>query len=186
MTKAPRGNGGPSCVPVPIDGLCYIDMYPANLVKFWARVDRTGSCWIWTGTRTKQGYGASNARLDGVTVYGAHRVGYTLLMGPIPVGLVLDHLCRNPPCVNPVHLEPVTAYVNTHVRGIHRNTLLVACPQGHPYTEANTYLRPDSGFRDCRTCRNDAAARYNATHREQRNERKRAARRACASVDSPA
>ena len=71
--------------------------------RFWARVD-VGLCWEWTGSNDR-GYGMF--RLDGRTVR-AHRWAWETLVGPIPRGLHLDHLCRNPPCVNPDHLEPVT------------------------------------------------------------------------------
>jgi hypothetical protein len=74
--------------------------------RFWSKVDARGVCWEWTGWRDKDGYGGCG---DGR----AHRVAWTKLVGPVPEGLVLDHLCRNPPCVNPDHLEPVTPKVNT-------------------------------------------------------------------------
>ncbi len=75
--------------------------------RFWAKVQRRGDqeCWEWLSARHVRGYGLF--QLDG-TVVRAHRVAYGLLVGPIPAGLVLDHLCRNPPCVNPAHLEPVS------------------------------------------------------------------------------
>jgi hypothetical protein len=71
----------------------------------WANVDTTGECWIWTGTTDRHGYG--RVRPDGRST-GAHRWSYEATVGPIPEGLELDHLCNNPPCVNPAHLEPVT------------------------------------------------------------------------------
>ena len=70
----------------------------------------TDGCWRWLGARTWDGYGRvwhdrRSAR--------AHRVTYALLVGPVPAGHVLDHLCRVRDCVNPTHLEPVTVRVNT-------------------------------------------------------------------------
>lgn len=69
------------------------------------RIDAEGDCWEWMGARNGTGYGNIESR-------GAHRVIYEALVGPIPKGLDLDHLCRNPPCVNPDHLEPVTRSTN--------------------------------------------------------------------------
>lgn len=79
-------------------------------IRIWRFVDKTDGCWIWTGARNPQGYG--QVRLDSQRKGPAHRAMYELLVGPIPEGLVIDHLCSNPPCVNPDHLEPVTQRVN--------------------------------------------------------------------------
>lgn len=68
-----------------------------------------GDCWLWTGTIRPDGYGQVTV---GRKQQRAHRLVYELLVGPIPEGLTLDHLCRNPPCVNPDHLEPVTLKIN--------------------------------------------------------------------------
>lgn len=68
-------------------------------------VDLATGCWLWQGTLDPLGYGRFGRKL-------AHRCGYERHIGPIPAGLVLDHLCVNPPCVNPAHLEPVTQSVN--------------------------------------------------------------------------
>ncbi len=72
------------------------------------RLDRTTGCWIWLGARTV-GYGY--LKIEG-KMWRVHRYVYTQLVGPIPEGLSLDHLCRNPPCANPQHLEPVTHLEN--------------------------------------------------------------------------
>ena len=73
--------------------------------RFWAKVDKTDDCWLWTANRTNAGYG--HFWLDRRMVL-AHRFAYELLIGPIPDGLTLDHLCRVRACVNPAHLEAVT------------------------------------------------------------------------------
>jgi hypothetical protein len=108
-------------------------------------------CWPWTGARTSHGYGATT--LDGRYAV-ASRAAYELLIGPIPEGLVLDHLCRNRACVNPAHLEPVTHQVNIN-RGVGCPASRTHCPQGHPYDEANTMH--SCGARRCRTCCRDQA-----------------------------
>jgi hypothetical protein len=78
---------------------------------FWARVSRIpGQCWEWLGPKDWHGYGRHSN-------FVAHRIAYELAVGPIPLGLVIDHLCRNPSCVNPEHLEPVTNKVNVVTRG---------------------------------------------------------------------
>src|SRR5688572_16860021 len=77
--------------------------------RFRAKVDRTGGCWLWTASRILSGYG--QVRFEGKNQR-AHRVAYALVKGPIPEGLVLDHLCRVKHCVNPDHLEAVTQAEN--------------------------------------------------------------------------
>ena len=66
-------------------------------------------CWEWLGCKDGDGYGMF--RFEGY-MRRAHRWGYELLVSKVPEGLVLDHLCRNPSCVNPDHLEPVTNQEN--------------------------------------------------------------------------
>lgn len=93
--------------------------------------------------------------------YGPHRGIYVAVLGPVPEGLELDHLCRNRACVNPGHLEPVPRVVNL-ARGntiVRANLAKTHCPQNHEYTPENTYLRKEGRHRDCLTCRkvrNDA------------------------------
>lgn len=83
---------------------------PTPTERFWAKFVRLDSgCWQWTGAMTPQGYG--HLRTGGRHV-GAHRFAYELLVGPIPAGLHIDHLCMNPSCCNPAHLEPVTQEEN--------------------------------------------------------------------------
>lgn len=73
--------------------------------RFWAKVAVSDGCWLWTGATNERGYG--HIVRAGRFVQ-AHRAAYELAGGEIPEGLVLDHLCREPRCVRPSHLEPVT------------------------------------------------------------------------------
>ncbi len=97
-------------------------MTESELTRFWAKVRESGECWQWTGARQKGGYGKLGMRRPGVPKTAlAHRLAYEHWRGPIPVGLTIDHLCRNPGCVNPWHLETVSMAVNIK-RGIHAKT----------------------------------------------------------------
>jgi hypothetical protein len=111
---------------------------------------------------TIRGYGqfyAGRMSYDETGTMFAHRWSYEYHVGPIPDGMQLDHLCRNPSCVNPEHLEPVTARENV-MRSSGRaavNARKTHCPQGHPYDEANTYIYPPRGERQCRACSRERA-----------------------------
>lgn len=126
----------------------------ADIARFEAKIDK-GTCWKWTSS-LMHGYG--RFRLAGVKIR-AHRFAYVTSVGPIPDGLVLDHLCRTRSCVNPAHLEPVTIGENV-MRGQTigaRNAVKTHCPAGHPYVGDNLYVMP-SGKRVCRQCRRDREA----------------------------
>ena len=119
------------------------------LARLEARVERGVGCWIWKGTPRGDGYG--QILVDGYH-WGAHRLAYTLWVGPIPDGLTIDHLCRQPLCINPAHMEPVTKRENT-LRGdgiTARQARRTPCPRGHAYDERNTYV--NRGKRHCRHC----------------------------------
>lgn len=117
--------------------------------RFWSKVDRSGACWLWTGLKLPHGYGrfGIGGRADHRDVL-AHRFAYELLVGPIPGGLQIDHLCRVRACVNPAHMEPVTGAENTRRGG---NAAKTHCKRGHEFSTANTYTRHD-GRRQCRAC----------------------------------
>lgn len=125
------------------------------VIRFWRNVEKTEGCWLWLGWLTEEG-GYGRFRYDRGRVV-AHRFAYELLVGPIPPGLELDHLCRTRRCVNPAHLEPVTHRENT-LRGISpaaRHAIKTHCPQAHPYDETNT--RWYQGRRYCIACKRVAA-----------------------------
>lgn len=122
--------------------------------RFFARVNANGVCWEWLGAIQNNGYG--KATLDDRATT-AHRVSWRLLVGPIPDGMTLDHLCRNKVCVNPDHLEVVTSGENSR-RGKRRHS----CRHGHPRTPENL-----TANRGCKTC---AAARDRAYKEANRGE----------------
>lgn len=123
------------------------------------RIDADGDCWLWTGPPTAYGYGQ-------VSVGGGprcvHVVVWESLVGLVPDGLELDHLCRVKMCCNPDHLEPVT-----HQTNMSRVPKPNRCPRGHPYTPANTYTHPTKGHRACMACNREK-------QRERRQRRVRA------------
>lgn len=112
-------------------------------------------CWLWQGPLMPNGYGQINRTGK---LWLIHRLAYTLMVGEIPAGLQIDHLCRVRNCINPDHLEPVTQAENLRRQG----AAVVECPQGHLYSEENTYRSPSAATcRRCRICariRNRAAA----------------------------
>ncbi len=111
-------------------------------------------CWVWTGSKTRyDGNGYGRTRVNGKKVV-AHRAVYEALVGPIPAGMTLDHLCRNRLCVNPAHLEPTTMQEN-FLRGA---SLLAAqaqqthCKRGHPLEGGNLSITNKGRSRRCKTC----------------------------------
>lgn len=131
---------------------------PMVPTRVWKRIQPCpiSGCWIWTGENTNLGYGllrnlGMKSAKRAATV--AHRAIYILLMGEVPDGLVLDHLCRMPCCVNPAHLEPVTNAVNI-LRGTSKsaiNAVKTHCMYGHEFTPSNTKIVKGRG-RCCRAC----------------------------------
>jgi len=136
--------------------------------RFWVKVDKTGDCWLWMAGLCSGGYGQFRISTERKTV--AHRFAYEQMVGPVPDGLQLDHLCRVKRCVNPSHLEPVTGRVNTlrssgptamHARQTH-------CKRGHEFTSENTWLTK-AGHRVCSTCALAGARRRYAEKRSGRS-----------------
>ncbi len=119
-------------------------------------------CIEFTGARNHAGYGIVQLG-RGVGTDRAHRIVYREIVGPIPDGLTIDHLCGNPACVNVDHMEPVTRAENTRRQWAAgrgnagaREREKTHCPQGHPYDAANTY-RDKRGSRSCRACGRERA-----------------------------
>ena len=124
--------------------------------RFCAYIEITETCWLWTGSRTATGYGTFTLRTG--VARSAHRYAYEVMVGSIPEGLELDHLCRVRHCVNPDHLEPVTHAENMRravsPRGLDNwNGAKTHCPNGHPYNGANLYEY--RGRRYCKACRRE-------------------------------
>lgn len=146
---------------------------------FWNKVDRSGTCWVWTAARSEFGYGIYALRQDGRTRNDpAHRFSWRLHFGAIPDGLYVCHHCDNPPCVRPDHLflgTPQANYLDMKRKGrlgrrqllphvvverpVHpktrgataANAAKTQCSKGHPLSGEN--LAYNNGFRRCVTCR---------------------------------
>ncbi len=158
---------------------------PANDFRdrFWAKVEKNGPipeyrpdlgpCWIWTAALKPSGYG--QFMIGGRCCY-AHRVAYETTVGIIPAGLELDHLCREPRCCNPAHLEPVTGAEN-HRRSTGPAKLAevyrakrarTCCRYGHAYRSATAVDKNGRRYRVCSECANATQRRLTARRREQR------------------
>lgn len=134
-----------------------------DLAKYedaWARkVDTRGECWLWLGARKAGTYGFFHyAGRQGK----AHRYAYERFVGPIPPGYQIDHLCRNPSCVRPDHLEAVTPRENLRrSRGfIAENIAKTTCPRGHAYSGVN-----NQGRRICHACAREWMRKHRAVRR---------------------
>lgn len=131
------------------------EVIPDPVERFWSKVDRgdggADDCWLWTGVKSHDGYGITTH--DSTRTY-AHRFAWELLVGPIPEGMTLDHLCRVRGCVRaPEHLSVVTIQENMR-RGMGLaavNARKTHCKYGHPFDEQNTWVGR-KGQRKCRTC----------------------------------
>ena len=147
-------------------------MSEVNLGDLDERIHRNpeaGGCWIWKRSRPGN-YG--RYRIDGKTVP-AHCAVYSALVGPIPDGLEIDHLCRNRQCVNPAHLEAVTHRENMlrSVSFVAVNAAKKLCKRGHALAGPNLRVRPSDGARVCLICRR----KLRAAQKKRRKQRRRAA-----------
>lgn len=166
-----RARGSSTCGKPCAMVIAYRNRKPADhLARFLAKVNKDGpvpacepslgQCWLWTAYINRSGYGQIgwNGRKDG-----AHRVSYMLHIGLIPEGLTIDHLCRNPPCVNPSHLEVVTASENSKRASAARTR----CSRGHEYDDSYVGSK---GYviRRCTVCVRIRDKRYADRQRERR------------------
>lgn len=127
-------------------------------VRFFAKVRQDGDCWVWTGHISRDGYAHFNA--GDLRQVMTHRWSWEFFRGPIPDGLVLDHLCRNRSCVNPDHMDVVTSQVNI-LRGegvAALNAKKTSCPFGHPYI--GRMSRTGRPYRACLRCQALASHEY--------------------------
>lgn len=135
-------------------------------VHFLARIAFSDDCWEWTGAIGGGGYGSltrDKKRLP------AHRYVYEQMVGPIPEGHHLHHVCENKACVRPDHLEPVLP-IDHPGTAWDINRQKTHCPQGHEYTGANVRYMSGKRGRICRACHIDANRRYKARKRRLRDE----------------
>jgi hypothetical protein len=130
--------------------------------RFQAKVEKFDGCWFWLGRLSDAGYGE-------ISVEGrpqlAHRISFELEGGEIPKGFHLDHLCRNPSCVNPAHLDPVPPVVNNE-RGLN-GVLKETCANGHPWIPEN-WSRNGKGRKMCAICHRERVRAYKQKKREER------------------
>lgn len=144
--------------------------------RFWDLIEPAAveACWLWAGTTTG-GYGRFCAGSRRTVI--AHRWAYEHLIGPVPEGLQLDHLCQTRRCVNPWHLDPVPALVNVRrAPKHHANT--VECPRGHDYA-THGFINA-VGRRVCRPCNIDYHRRYHREHRDLANAQRQLRRKRAA------
>lgn len=120
--------------------------------------DTNGGCWLWRGWVSPEGYGKGyDPKIKRNKP--AHRLSYESFVGPIPDGLVIDHLCRVRSCVNPAHLRVATNTENVMcgVGITAKNAVKTHCPKGHAYEGDN--LLVFKGWRQCRICRHHQTQR---------------------------
>lgn len=146
----------------------------AAMERFWARVDKNGPipthrpelgpCWLWLGALTKRGYGG-RISIAGRKV-GVHKLAWEFVHGPMPEGLVPDHLCRNRACVRETHIEAVTNVENV-LRGESpqaTNRRKTHCIRGHEFSKENTAIfsskKKKRRMRICIACRRAQELRY--------------------------
>lgn len=126
------------------------DAVAAREIRFWSLVDKSdpSGCWLWTGRKDNHGYGNVSGGLH--RTLKAHRLAYVYVVGPIPEGLTIDHLCRVRACVNPAHLEPVTAIENSRRAATFLAYQRTQCRLGHPWP-----MHVPGRRRRCATCQRD-------------------------------
>jgi len=129
--------------------------------RFWAKVQKTESCWLWTADTTWNGYGRIKINHRKIL---AHRFSYEIHKESIPEKMVIDHICRTRNCVNPSHLRVVTRRQNVLENAVNTAPLIARakthCKNGHPFNEENTYWNfKRYNNRQCRICKGAADKR---------------------------
>ncbi len=135
-----------------------IERYTATYIP-----EPNSGCWLWLGSTCSEkrgGYGVFIVNNKRVYV---HRFAYETFRGPIPEGLVIDHKCNNPLCVNPWHLEPTTIRGNIE-RGKKSNRRRNNCRHGHPLSGYNLILAGKDKDRVCRECKNERVKQWRYKH----------------------
>lgn len=128
----------------------------APLSRFWAKVNKTSTCWLWTAST---GYGGYGSFYDGSKHGPAHRYAYIQFVGPIPEGMEVCHACDNKICVNPSHLYAATHRDNMRHAAAHglmgQKQEALTCRNGHPRTAENLIPKWIQGvlYHTCRICR---------------------------------
>lgn len=127
---------------------------------FWNKVHKTEACWLWLGkVRVPSGYGV--VRRNSKDIY-AHRYSYELAGNVIPDGYSIHHRCHNRLGVNPHHLQALTVSEHSKLEA----SLITHCKRGHEFTEENTYLRKDTGARQCRACKTERKRAWDLKQRQ--------------------
>jgi len=139
--------------------------------RFWAKVDKTDGCWLWTAHCNENGYGYFRLGHKHVR---AHRLSWAMANGPIPEGFVVQHKCDVRDCVRPSHLELGSQPENIadmdrkNRRAMTTSRPRDTCHRGHPMVEDNLYFYHRNG-RQCRTCKTCALGRANERYRSRKD-----------------
>jgi hypothetical protein len=137
----------------------------ATTDRVFSRLSYDSGCWTWTGAKDKHGYGRISRKRDPGTQL-VHRIVYQALVRDLQQSEVLDHLCRNTLCCNPMHMEPVSMRENID-RGASKASH-ATCKMGHEYTPENTLVTkgaPGKQKRVCRTCKAAWTKKHDAKRR---------------------